>query len=273
MSRVSEALQQVEHRKAAPGRIHKSPDFVAARSARSILPADSVSRYSRTLSLDSPEPAAEHRDLARRILTQLSQSAPFAVMLTSVTPCDGQAAIAVPLAQCLAELVDDDVLVVDADLDHAIPTLSHCTEHGDGLAEVLLGWRTWTKLIRPSGVPRVDVLPAGQSLEWGRELLSDLDLAAFLVAVKARYRLALFATSAAICAHAILMAAACDATYLMVELERTPRGAALRAIEQLESGGARLVGCVATGCVGRAASAPRAPYILRRSSITQSAEA
>lgn len=112
------------------------------------------------------------RHLRTYLLFSLPENPPKCLLLTSAEPGDGKTGIAVNLSIALAQ-TGAEVLLIDADMRHP---RCHKICGGDaapGLSDYLTGDKELTQVVKPTTIPRLHLLPAGQALLNTAELLSS----------------------------------------------------------------------------------------------------
>jgi capsular exopolysaccharide synthesis family protein len=175
---------------------------------------------------------------------------PKSIAVTSGSPGEGKSLTAVNLAASLVEGGRRRVLLVDANL--RFPELATLcgAEDGLGLSD-LMGGVTGDPipLIRPTGIPGVELLGAGQSLENPGSLLNPRGLSGVLGLVEDGYDFVIVDTPALDeYADAAVLAPEVDGTVLVCQVEGPPRNQAEKALDLLAAARARVLGVIATNC-------------------------
>lgn len=162
--------------------------------------------------------------------------------VTSPGATQNKAAAAINLAVALA-LVGKRVVLVDCDLRH--PTLHTLLQlDGEsGLSDVLCGRVALENALRESGVPRLRVLAGGGAAPYAVELLESPALHDCLnqLSTIADY-VVLHASPALGAPDAALVAAAADATILVVSVQRDQKHDIARAADKLAQSHSHLLG-------------------------------
>lgn len=204
----------------------------------------------RVICYHSPrDPRSEQmRGIRTTLLTMDSQ--PKSVAITSGSPDEGKSLACVNLASSLVEGGTRRVLLVDANLRY--PQLVGILGALDaaGLSDLMHGVVSDPKsLIQETGIPNVDLLTAGQSLDNPGSLLNPKALAGVLGLVEDDYDFVIVDTPALDeYADAAVMAPEVDGAILVCQVEGPPRSAAEKALDLLESARARILGLMATNC-------------------------
>jgi protein-tyrosine kinase len=136
---------------------------------------------------DSPA-AEEYRKLKSMVIKLMKKDAmQNIIMMTSCTSGEGKSLTSINLAVCLAQDVSHRALLIDADLRR--PSL--CRYLGIdakvGLSDCLLDGVSPSSAIIGTGIPKLDILPAGKSVGNPVEVLSSPKLKALLGELKRYY--------------------------------------------------------------------------------------
>jgi protein-tyrosine kinase len=136
---------------------------------------------------DSPA-AEEYRKLKAMVIKLTQEDAKrTAIMVTSSNSGEGKSLTSINLAISLAQEVSHSVLLIDADLRR--PSLSAYLgiTAEIGLAECIRDGVNVSTAIISTGVPKLDILPAGKSVSNPVELLSSPKMKALLLELKQLY--------------------------------------------------------------------------------------
>lgn len=136
---------------------------------------------------DSPA-AEEYRKLKAMVIKLTQEDAKrTAIMVTSSNSGEGKSLTSINLAISLAQEVSHSVLLIDADLRrpslsaylgiNAEIGLAECIRDGVNVASAIIG----------TGVPKLDILPAGKGVSNPVELLSSPKMKALLIELKQLY--------------------------------------------------------------------------------------
>lgn len=264
MGRTLKALQKIEAESAWPS----APDAEAALSraeAAAAMAADEFSdggpahaeraavepeaEPSRDGAVAWPQPpSAKHAEacgrLAQKVLSQLPPKGPASLVFTSPGDAAGTTGLLVSLAEALAQRVSGNVLLVDGNCRH--PSLADhlAIDVADGWADVLSGTVPWQQAIRTTSVPRLHVLPGAGAVADENWLSQTRRFSRLLRDLCRSYRLVLVDAASLAYPEVAPAARHCTGAYLAIRLSRTTRRAAREAVEVIDAGGGRLLGCV-----------------------------
>jgi polysaccharide biosynthesis transport protein len=174
------------------------------------------------------------------------------LLVTSPGPCDGKNMVAANLAIALAQ-VGRRVWLVDCDLrepalDRVAALRDPASASSAGLTELLDRGTSATSLVHRTRVDNLWVLPAGTASKNPSERLASKWMRALLTTRHARVDLLIAVAPPVLpVTDAAILAPMVDGVILVVNVGLTPREAACKAHQQLQSVGARVVGAVVTG--------------------------
>jgi len=235
MSRMLEALKQIEARSAAAHKTDESQACQTIEPPPGPVPVGPASADARA-----------YGELADNLLSQLRADHPAAWMFTSPGDGAGKTSLLVSLAPALLERTGGELLLVDANLRK--PELAGLlgVQSTRGLAEVLMGVAPWRDLVRKTVVQRLSVLPGTKFPTAGGRTPQRLNLAPLLEEFKSEYRLVLLDSASLAYPEVAPMGRWCDGIYLVVRLRQTPRRGVLEAVRVIEDFRGPLLGCVVT---------------------------
>jgi Mrp family chromosome partitioning ATPase len=190
--------------------------------------------------------AADFAELADRLLEETSTTLPAVVTFVAASPEAAGSQWFEPLAVALLQKMQGRLLLVEADTDQSQWPTRFGVEATAGLVGVLQSRATWRDCLRPTGIPRLDILPRGQGT-IPNIANSTAPLIALLDNLKSEYPLILLAAGAIDRPSAETLAARSDGAVLVVGVKSTPRSAAERAKRLLIATGARVFGVIARG--------------------------
>ncbi len=188
-----------------------------------------------------PDPLGE---LAGTVLNAAPPEAPASILFTSPDSNSLGIDLLVPLAMSLAQRVESDLLLIDANLRRPALAGRLGVEASLGLTDVLTGSARWQDAVRRTVVPGVDLLPAVPFSTPAGPSPDRLHLERLLSEAGGRYRLVLVHATSLEYPEAAPLACQCDGVYLVVRLHATMRRAAVEAASLLRRNGANLLGCV-----------------------------
>lgn len=183
--------------------------------------------------------------LRTQVLQRLEELGGNSLLVTSARPGEGKTFTAVNLAVSIAHEVSRTALLVDADIRK--PSIHERFGLGNpaGLSDYLVAKAEVAQLLVNPGLPRLTLLPAGNSLDNSAELLGSPRMGDLVDELKHRYpdRVLVFdSPSLLTTADALVFSRQVDGVLLVVEAERTARADVARALELL--GGCPIVGLV-----------------------------
>ena len=210
------------------------------------LPVETPAETDSAAPAVAPSPReTPYAEAAGRIVSQLPTALGQVLMFTSPGDGQGKTSTLARLAPWLAEKINGDVLVVDANFRN--PDMARWLDVAPAtrLAEVLCGEAVWREAVKPTAHARVSLLPGGTE-GYGRAAIgASIALPRLLRDLAEQYSLVLVDAASLAQRDAAELAATCDATYLVVRLgDGNPR--MLReAVRAIAGRGGRLMGCVA----------------------------
>ncbi|UCE87436.1 MAG: polysaccharide biosynthesis tyrosine autokinase, partial [Deltaproteobacteria bacterium] len=166
------------------------------------------------------------------------------VLVTSTGPEEGKSTVLSNLAVSLAQ-GERKTLVVDTDMRR--PSLHRMLElrRTPGLAEILAGDIHVDEAIQSTRIAHLDALPCGTVPVSSAELIESASLQQLLCELRSRYDYVLLdSPPAGGLVDAPLLSALADGVLLVVEPGRFDHRVVRRAVQQLETAGARLYGVV-----------------------------
>jgi capsular exopolysaccharide synthesis family protein len=228
-----------------------TPDDVAARIGLPILgviPLAAKRTEVAALLADRRSGLSESYYSLRSML-QFSTEAGFprSLLVTSTGPGEGKSTTAYALATILARLGYKTVLV-DADLRN--PSLQKEFDglhNSTGLTNLLTSAGTLAEVVQDSGTPNLTIITSGPLPPSPAELLGTQTFHRTVAAISAGFDIVIIDGPPVMgLADAPLIAAAVNATLLVVEASMTGRTQALAAVGRLQMAHAKLVGAVLT---------------------------
>jgi capsular exopolysaccharide synthesis family protein len=189
----------------------------------------------------------------------------YVVMVTGPRGAEGSTAVASNLATALAQ-GGANVLLADGDMRSASLSALYGKAGRPGLADLLTGMTYRAEIAQFTSVPRLALLPAGQSRGNPAELLEQEKLARVFALLSTTVDVVVVDSGPVLAvADPIALASASDVVVVVADVRRTTR-ADLRAVarEISSSGGRHMVGVLNSAPGGRASTpappaAPTAP--------------
>ncbi|MEV4106466.1 polysaccharide biosynthesis tyrosine autokinase [Nonomuraea sp. NPDC049695] len=169
---------------------------------------------------------------------------PKSLVITSCLPNEGKSSTCSNLAITLTQ-AGWRVLLVDADLRRPRLPDYFGIEGAVGLTDVLIGKARLSEVIQTWGEPRLSVLPSGQIPPNPSELLGSRMMRQLLDQLTDKYDIVIIDAPPLLpVTDAATLAAVCDGVMLVAKYGKTRQEHIQRAVEQLTSVKARIVGTV-----------------------------
>lgn len=167
------------------------------------------------------------------------------IVVTSCYPNEGKSDVTFQLALEIGKM-GKKVLVVDADIrKSSYVSRYQIKERISGLSQYLSGQRREADIIYRTNFEGVDMIFAGPTAPNPSELLEQESFSQLLGSLREKYDYVLIDTPPiASLIDAAIAAKQCDGAILVIESETVSRRTALKAKEQLEMTGCRLLGAV-----------------------------
>jgi len=214
---------------------------------RELRPPRPITPFEDLVQIDLADPhrGVQYRELTANLLAKHPAAMPRSLMFVGA----GYRGHVTAALGCVGTLAVDQgpgsVLLLDA--DPADRELTHALEMADepGLGDVLAGRTAWHDLVMPTATERLHVLPAGGD-GFTPSAASGIDLERLLDELNARWQWVLVDGGNVGSPLAESLAAACDGTYLLVQLGETGWDDAADAVADLQAAGGRVLGCIVT---------------------------
>ncbi len=190
------------------------------------------------------EIAEAYRALRTSILLASKSRGSKVLLVTSAMPQDGKTTTSINVAAVLAQS-GSRVLLIDADLRR--PSIHRALKLSDtaGLSTWLAGTDQDRPRILPSGIPNLDVLPAGPKPPYPAELLGLSAFGVMLDRLRSEYdHIIIDSPPVLSVTDAILMAVLADSVLLVVRSRKTTKGALRRSLDVLQHANVRMMGVV-----------------------------
>ncbi len=160
------------------------------------------------------------------------------LLIASANPREGKSFLSANLAAIIA-MAGARVLILDADLRRPAIHKRYAIPNEPGLVDVLVGDTPVHEAIRPSHVPGVDIIPAGQTPENPSELLSPAAMTELMDSLPEYDVILIDSPPVNVVADALVLASLVDGIILVVESGRSSNAllqscaARLRSVNQL----------------------------------------
>ena len=167
------------------------------------------------------------------------------IVVTSCFPNEGKSDVLFQLALEIGNM-GKKVLILDADIRNSSYITRYQVEQKvHGLSEYLSGQVGGAEIIYTTNFTGVDIIFAGPTAPNPSELLEQRGFALLLQTLREKYDYILVDTPPiGNLSDAAIAARQCDAAILVIENERVSRSVAIKAKEQLELCGCRILGAV-----------------------------
>ena len=189
--------------------------------------------------------AEQYKKLRARILKTTSADFLNTIMVTSPDVGEGKTITAINLAIALANEIDYTVLLVDADLKNPSIHKYLGVEPKCGLSDYLVGKAKLPDILVKTGIGKLVLLPAGNSLENTAEALSSERMRRLVQEIKRKYndRYVIFDSAPIlVAADSIPLSSYMDGIIFVVQAARTSPKAAKQALSLLKD--CRILGAV-----------------------------
>lgn len=194
------------------------------------------------------------REALRKLRTNLRfvnvDSAPRSIVVSSAHPSEGKSTVSGHLAKVLAES-GQRVILVDADLRRPEVAKNFGLDGGVGLTQVLAGTVALEDAVQPSGLERLDILPAGSLPPNPSELLGSQRLRKLIDRLTGDYFVIFDAPPLLPVTDAALLSEATDGVLLVVRANQTRREDLTKAANSIWSVKGTVIGGVLNGLSGR----------------------
>lgn len=171
MSRIENALEKVAQLHAGAEEAARQAETADTVLARPLKPK---SPYIVTLTEPDSPAAEEYRKLKAAVIKLTAHDvARNAIMITSCTSGEGKSITSINLAVSLAQEVSYSALLIDADLRRPSITEYLGISAERGLSDCLMDGTPPASAVIRTGVPTLEILPAGKSVRNPVELLSS----------------------------------------------------------------------------------------------------
>ncbi|CBE67300.1 MAG: polysaccharide biosynthesis tyrosine autokinase [Candidatus Methylomirabilis oxygeniifera] len=184
------------------------------------------------------------RNIRTSLLFSLPDNPPKLLLVTSAEPGDGKTGVSINLSVALSQL-GSDILLIDADMRY--PDCHRLLEQDrtPGLSNFLVGDAELSAAIKPTTIPNLYLLPAGQSPLNPAELLGSERMRDALELLCRQFKHVIIDSPPILgFTDSVLLSTFADGTLLVIRAGKTVRDAALRAVRTLNAVNAKLLGVV-----------------------------
>jgi capsular exopolysaccharide synthesis family protein len=185
-----------------------------------------------------------YRNLRSSLLYIEGNHRPKTLLLTSSVPNEGKSITSGNLAITLAR-AGSKVLLVDADLRKGVLHNLFGLDSGTGLSDVLANGNNWQKVVRPTGIPNLSLVPCGTVAHNSSELFLGPATEQLLKTAVLQYDFVLLDTPPVMAADDVTsLAPHADSVLFVLRSEHTSARVARAALELLYQRQARILGIV-----------------------------
>ena len=166
------------------------------------------------------------------------------LLVTSSMPAEGKSTTVANLAMSMA-MEGKRVIIVDADLRRPSQHKLFKVDSSPGLTDILLGTHRIEQVLRPTGVPNVQILPAGTPPPNPAELLGSAEMKKLIERLKDVSDLILFDSPPALMvADSVVLSSRVDGALLVIAFGETKKTNTRKAQELLSRANAHVLGTV-----------------------------
>jgi capsular exopolysaccharide synthesis family protein len=189
--------------------------------------------------------AEAFRNLRTNLLYSAPERPPKTIMVTSLQPGDGKTSLVTNLAITLSQLGAGEVLVIDADMRRPNVHEILDVEQAPGLSTFLTGQAELSEVIALTRIGNLFVIPSGRVPLNPAELLASKRLREAITTLSERFTYIVFDTGPLFgVSDAAILAGQVEGVMLVLRHGRASREAAQRAIRNLISVRAKLLGVI-----------------------------
>jgi capsular exopolysaccharide synthesis family protein len=182
------------------------------------------------------------RSLRTSLLLSTADRPPSTLLVSSTQPGEGKTTIATNLAIALAQ-VGQRVLLVDADLRSPSLHKLFGIRERVGLVSYLAGQQDWRTVVRPSGLPGLDLIFCGPIPPNPSDLLSSRNMGALIRSAREQYDFIILDSAPMLAlADSRILATQVSGVLLVVKNATIPREQVKQALSGMRSVGANVIG-------------------------------
>lgn len=199
----------------------------------------------------------QYRALRTRLLTQNPQGDHRVLAVTSAIPREGKSVTTANLGVIFAEIRHFKTVCVDADFRRGRLGRLLDVKSGPGLADLLKGDAPYDDVVRPTAIPNLYVVGAGEtSGRSSAELLSSQRAGAVMRRLQSDFHYTFVDTPPATTVSDVgVIGQLCNGVIMIVRLNCTPEPLARRAVRLLRVNKVPILGCLLIGNSERGISA------------------
>ena len=188
----------------------------------------------------------QYRHFRTNLLALNKDNSPRSLVLTSANKGDGKS---ISLANIGLSLVESGLRVCLVDTDFRGPSLAGMfgLEEEPGLSDLILDRIGLSKVLVPSKVENLYLLPAGREPQNPTELLGSDRLVDLINVLKQDFHYILLDTPPVFpFTDACILGARCNGIVFVVKMEKTSRAVVQKAVNSLENAGGKVIGTFLT---------------------------
>lgn len=246
---VSSAMNRWAHWYGTARNVGSEESFSDSASAPPAPPVEGLSKEIVCYYDRSSMVSEQYRALRTRLLSANPYHEHRVYAISSAVPKEGRSVTAVNLAFSLAEVRHLKTLIVDGDFRHSSLAKLLNTKKGPGLADVLQDKAAYEDVVRPTPVPNLFFVAAGET--HGRsapDLLSTRVAQATLGRFQKEFHYTIVDTPPATTfADVGILGQMTSGVILVIRMHRTPEPLARRAIKHLTNNNIPIIGSVVIG--------------------------
>jgi capsular exopolysaccharide synthesis family protein len=199
----------------------------------------------RLVALQEPMGASSeaYRTLRTNLVYSFVDNPPKVIVLTSSGPQEGKSTTCANLGVLMSQ-ADKSTLIVDCDLRKPVMHKFFRIRGTEGIVDILAGERTLQEVWHEP-VPGLKVVPVGRKPPNPAELLGSQRFSEFLASVREEFDYVLVdAPPVGLVTDPAILASQGDGVLIVLDAQRTRKGALRRSIRSLQAVGANVLGAV-----------------------------
>ena len=196
--------------------------------------------------LNSPKSSASEsfRGLRTSILFSSAQQVPRVILVTSATAKEGKTLVSSNLAITMAQ-GGGKILILDCDMRRPRLHKLFKISRDPGMSNILIGEAAWEKMIRPTGIENLWVIPSGPIPPNPAELVSSDLMASLIETLRGQFdRVIIDSPPIMAVTDSVAMARLTDGLVMVVKVGTTARDVITGALRQLRDMNAKILGTV-----------------------------
>lgn len=183
MSKIEEALEKAFKLREMPA----APKINKAKTVSARAPLNELNTHIVTLTDPGSPVAEEYRRLKSMIIRETKSDFLNTIMITSAVEGEGKTLTSINTAVTMAQEIDHNILLIDADLRKPMVCEYLGIEYKYGLSDYLVGDFDLSDVLVRTGIGNLVVLPAGKIPDNPVELISSQKMKNLIKELKQRY--------------------------------------------------------------------------------------